>query len=136
MRSLVAEGKNFDTAFALAHKFNILSPRQAPGLNGLLEVDGVGAGFMLIARQVFERIADRLKPRRYQRQGEVLRAFFEPMTIDGTALSEDLAFCQRWREIGGRIFVCPDVDVRHVGEMSFGFPFARLMPAPRAAAAE
>ncbi len=38
---------------------------------------------------------------------------------DGRLLSEDLTFCKRWRDIGGKIYAAPWVRTTHVGPFYF-----------------
>tara|TARA_Y100001938_G_scaffold119261_1_gene165142 strand:+ start:9610 stop:10428 length:819 start_codon:yes stop_codon:yes gene_type:complete len=34
-------------------------------------------------------------------------------------LSEDYAFCKRWRDIGGKIWVDPDISLNHIGKHTY-----------------
>jgi hypothetical protein len=47
--------------------------------------------------------------------------FFDCMTDpdSGRYLSEDYAFCRRWRDIGGKIWVDLDCKVGHLGQHMF-----------------
>jgi hypothetical protein len=86
-----------------------------------LEVDGVGAGFMLVRRGVFERMARELPQIAYVEQRDdgtprPRHAFFEQVIgPDGHRVSEDILFCRRWRSLGGRVWVVPDLALRHWG---------------------
>lgn len=85
-----------------------------------------GTGFQLIRREVFERMMlayPELKYRKIHAQDAEapternLYAFFDPL-IDpqtGEYLSEDYAFCKRWRDIGGEIWIDLQSRLRHVG---------------------
>lgn len=68
---------------------------------GLYEVDGVGAGCMLIKTEVFTKIE---------------QPFFYPWisSTKQSGLSEDLAFCHRAREVGYKIYVDTNVECGHV----------------------
>ena len=97
--------------------------------DSLNEIHGGGAGLMMIARSALERI-DRACPGARCRFPDAYRhlvphvdslvEFFafdrEP---DGRLLSEDLTFCKRWREIGGKIYAAPWVRTTHVGPFYF-----------------
>ena len=53
----------------------------------------------------------------------------EPET--GRYLSEDFAFCRRWTELGGQIWLDVHSELTHVGPMSFrGDLFSQLEPVP------
>jgi hypothetical protein len=46
-------------------------------------------------------------------------------------LSEDYAFCRRWRDIGGQVHVCVQTKLSHTGEYTFyGDPAASLALRP------
>jgi hypothetical protein len=51
-------------------------------------------------------------------------ALFDPYHTGRKKLSEDLSFCQRWRDIGGRVFVIPDIRMGHIGLKTFTGSFA------------
>jgi hypothetical protein len=76
--------------------------------NGLIEVDATGAAFLLVKREVFEKIAT---------TGE------EPFAIRGPG--EDVSFCRRAKELGYPIHVDTTVEIGHVGEVTVTSDFAR-----------
>lgn len=96
---------------------------------GLNEIHGGGAGLMMLSRSALARI-DHAYPdargrfpdayRHLVPNVDTLVEFFafdrEP---DGRLLSEDLTFCKRWREIGGKIYAAPWVRTIHVGPFYF-----------------
>jgi hypothetical protein len=107
-----------------------------------LRIDGsfatavhAGGGFQLIRRSVFERLIEAHPEKRYTnalvfaqdgRNKVPYYALFDSM-IDGqtdTYLSEDYAFCQRWRDIGGEIWVDLESRLTHVGGHDFHGNFA------------
>lgn len=90
-----------------------------------------GCGFMMIRRDVFSTLTPHLaKDQSYRRidvgsnvpiGDSVKHLFFETM-IDpttGTYISEDYAFCARWRSIGGEIWVDLESKFTHVGPWAF-----------------
>jgi len=88
--------------------------------DGFAEVAAVGTGFMLIRRAVVERVAA-AHPELTQDLGEEMGGptamVFEPMHDPDTAehLSEDYAFCWRWRALGGQVFADAESRLSHVG---------------------
>jgi hypothetical protein len=95
-----------------------------------------GAGFMLIRRRAIERMIAAYPQTRYQTihahtnaRGGVNYALFDCF-IDaktGIYLSEDYGFCQRWRDIGGKIWLDTEGVLTHVGTHDYsGDPKARL----------
>lgn len=96
--------------------------------DGFIEVLDAPTGFMMIKKDVLmqmveklpdlkiiadhmpglEHIADKIEKYNYR--------FFDVMTEpNGRYLSEDYAFCRRWQDIGGRIFVDGASNLSHQG---------------------
>lgn len=119
-----------------------LIPAQALEFAGLLEADEsgnvpvsegfapaehVGAGILLVQRRAFEQLMrefPELKGRGFGPDAYPwLRSnwgFFNPLEAeDGLPLSEDLSFCRRWRQTGGRIWADVQGMVLHAGLHKF-----------------
>jgi hypothetical protein len=100
------------------------------GRDGLIEADFLPTGFMRIKRTVFEQMMTAYPYLQYRESvvetmGDgTLRAawdFFH-MGIDSTRqrwTTEDYAFCQRWRDLGGRLWIEPDIDFQHIGRKAY-----------------
>jgi hypothetical protein len=84
------------------------------------DVEYAGTGFMLIERRVFIEMAAHY-PELMHEQAEVGQccAFFHEMLYGGTLLPEDYSFCQRWRDMGGEVWMHPDVKLVHYGRQAF-----------------
>lgn len=104
-----------------------------PGLkieNGFATGNYAGTGFQLIKRGVFERMIKAYPETRYKalhafprpsQPSDNYYALFDCM-IDaetGVYLSEDYAFCRRWRGIGGEIWLDLTSCLTHTGAYSF-----------------
>jgi hypothetical protein len=88
-----------------------------------------GAGFMLIRRAVFLRLIEAFPETRYtaahtqpvpsdsRNQYALFDCMIEPVT--GHYLSEDYAFCRRWRSIGGRVWLDTQGELTHIGTYEF-----------------
>jgi hypothetical protein len=89
-----------------------------------LEVSEAATGFMLIRRATFE-LFDRHYPELRFRSDDPLvplgqrdRALYFEVGIDPQTLrylSEDYAFCRRIRAAGGHVWLCPWMNLAHVG---------------------
>ena len=88
------------------------------------EVSAIGTGFMLIKREVFEK----LKPHTptyvsdmTHLAGQEIHAFYlDPIDPDTKRLlSEDYYFCHEWRKIGGKIHAAPWCRMGHMGTYLF-----------------
>ena len=109
--------------------------RFIPAPNNSVEVDDdgfgpvayLGTGFMLIKRAVVDQVVaahPELKARLGDTSGGgtmeatmIFETFIEAET--GEHLSEDYAFCRRWRDLGGQVFADFQTRLTHVGHASY-----------------
>lgn len=76
------------------------------------EVDYAATGFMMIQRDVFEKMKPEVES--YYEEGERF-AFFQDPIVDGFHMSEDYFFCSTWRNLDGKILLDPSIKLGHVG---------------------
>jgi hypothetical protein len=94
---------------------------------GLIEVDAVPGGFVCITRRMAKQMVAKYGHLRYVHSslGPAWDVFGK--IRDGEErLSEDLSFCKRWRGIGGKIYVVPDLQMGHVGQHVFTGRFGEV----------
>lgn len=95
-----------------------------------IEVSRVGSGFVLLRRSAFSRIAERFPELRYTPRSESRQVskkeieasfhYYETCKDkDGILVGEDYAFCDRFRQAGGTIWMRPDIVLSHVGSHVF-----------------
>lgn len=87
---------------------------------GAVQIARAGTGFMMIKRVVFERLAEAMPEIAYEDFSAVagprkMHAFFEHVVRDGKRWSEDYTFCERWRAIGGEVWLDPEIELGHWG---------------------
>ena len=98
--------------------------------NGFATGNYAGTGFQLIKRGVFERIIAAYPETKYKalhafprpgRPSDNYYALFDCMIDENTGvyLSEDYAFCRRWRAQGGEIWLDLTSRLVHTGSYSF-----------------
>ena len=122
--------------------FNVVKGTQQFSVNEPLEVLEIGTGYMMIKREVFEKMEAAYPQLRYRPDhvgqanfdgSRYIHAYFDTIidTVDSATgggsdryLSEDYMFCQLWRKIGGTIFLCPWMRTQHIGT----YPFTGNMP--------
>lgn len=102
---------------------------------GFIEVEGVGGGCMLIRRDAIEQMLAYFGPRMigdYMVVGDLKAAggyrtlrFFDHIYTGEGKMSEDIAFCRRWRETGGRVWASVAYNIQHVGPWIFSGCFAK-----------
>jgi hypothetical protein len=89
--------------------------------DGIARVAYGGTGFLMISRGALQRIADaHPELRATLDDGEAVMVFdtlLEPET--GEYLSEDYAFCRRWRDLGGEIWADMEARLTHVGHAAY-----------------
>jgi predicted O-methyltransferase YrrM len=86
--------------------------------DGLLEAIGFCTGFMRIRRAVLEKMAAE-SPEYIAAGGAKIREVFRREIIDGVRNSGDIAFCRRWRAMGGKVFVDPSCYLEHRGQKTW-----------------
>lgn len=89
------------------------------------EVDYAGTGFMLIKREVLEKMRDAMSDDEwYQIPGIEAKMYdFFKVHIDKTNrlyLGEDWTFCKIWKEMGGKIWLDESIILKHVGSYTYG----------------
>ena len=106
-------------------------------VNEPVEIFNGGTGFMLIKREVFEKLAPTVPEYTndvgdlsgQMKEAEKIKEFFatsiEPDT--NRLLSEDYHFCRIWRLAGGQVFAAPWAKLGHMGSYLFE---GALIPAP------
>lgn len=104
--------------------------RQEVKMNELLEIQNGGTGFMLIKRNVFETLADKVPEYNNdmylatdtERKPKIIKEFFAT-SIDPESnnrlLSEDYHFCKLARKHGFKIHAAPWAQLSHTGTYIF-----------------
>lgn len=89
---------------------------------GLLEVMGVPAGFMRCSRAMLEKMVAHYSDTAFHcdvAPNQTAHALFDPVRIGRVKFGEDYSFCKRWRDIGGQVWVDPQIRMGHVGYKTF-----------------
>lgn len=85
----------------------------------LIEMENVGAGFMLLKRSVIEKMIEKFPELAFRSEIPLFEkgyCFFNTEIWDGRFWGEDYVFCRRAREAGVRIWVDPMVELDHMGQ--------------------
>ena len=112
----------------------------------LIEIEAAGAGFQLIHRSVFERLADAGHAPLIRHgigiyQGPTgnppdLRDYYRTgVDPSGTYWSEDMAMAGHFRLTGGRIYLDPSIRLKHHGSFAYEGDAAAMFQAPPSVAA-
>jgi hypothetical protein len=126
--STIAAGRPNLAAAALKYVMEVDNPDAVICQNGFVKVRYAGTGFLMIRREVLERMCAHYPKLKYRRDHSVDAgvasenrfALFDCMIADdGTYLSEDFAFCKRWSDMGGEIWADLNSTLSHVGPVTF-----------------
>lgn len=114
-------------AIAKAHEFVVRRlPSASLPRNGFMEVESCGAGILLIERSCIAELLSRAPAMSDETAKgrtpltkdlpRLIRAFDPLVRDDGARLSEDFAFCHRWRRLcGGEVWASVAHQITHVG---------------------
>jgi hypothetical protein len=143
-RSRSAEGEESLEQATLEYVGAFCGPAEIEVRDGFATAIYAGTGFMLIRRSVLERMASAYPEFKYEaadiyprpdyasgRHHALFDSMIEPDT--GIYLSEDYAFCRRWRELGGKVWLDMESRLTHIGSHRFvGDPGPRFSEVVRA----
>jgi hypothetical protein len=93
--------------------------------DGFVRFNRIGSGFMMVAREVFERLIEAHPDWKQPGPASLLphirerfHTFFRFLD-NGEGTSEDYAFCDAWTALGGEIWIDQTAELVHVGEREF-----------------
>ena len=93
--------------------------------NGLIEVESVGTGFLKISRAALEAVWNISEE--YINEGRKCRMVFDVKLINGELVSEDNVFCAKWRGLGNRVWIDPNMTCGHVGVKKYTGNFLQFV---------
>jgi len=74
---------------------------------GLIEIATIGMALTAITRRALQTFRDKTPELAYGFEGATHHGFFQCPIKDGRAVGEDVFFCEKWRELGGKVFLDP-----------------------------
>lgn len=85
--------------------------------DGAVEALNLPAGFLKVTRKAVDLFMERFPDLVIDADHEGFRSpdLFNHGAFQGVWWGEDYAFCRRWREIGGSIWLLPDLNIDHHG---------------------
>ena len=94
----------------------------------LQEVSKTGTGFMLIKRDVFEKLNAHPATKPFMNDiglptelNPFMKTYFDTAVRENRYYSEDWTFCENWRDLGGKVWVDKRVLLKHTGTYVFDF---------------
>ena len=102
-------------------------PEPTPEQN-LIEVSKTGTGFLLIKRDVFEKLDAHPATKPFKNDigldpalDPYMKTYFDTAVREGRYYSEDWTFCENWRDLGGQVWIDRRVLLRHTGTYVFDY---------------
>ena len=83
----------------------------------LLDVDGVGTGFLKVSRFALEKLWEMSDE--YESEGEKHRMVFDIKVENGDLISEDYVLCNKWKSLGYKVWLNPTITCNHIGIKKF-----------------
>jgi hypothetical protein len=94
----------------------------------LQEVSKTGTGFMLIKREVFEKLNAHPATKPFINDiglpaelNPHMKTYFDTAVRENRYYSEDWTFCENWRDLGGKVWVDKRVLLKHTGTYVFDY---------------
>jgi len=91
----------------------------------LIQVDGVGTGFMKISRFALEKLWDISD--KYMSEGEEHRMICDIKVENGDLISEDYILGNKWKSLGYKIWLDPTITLNHIGIKKFKGNFNKFI---------
>lgn len=120
------KGDKFNVRFGATGEF------QLEVVNGCIPMTVVGTGFLMVTREAVMKMCLALHHTAYYRAGRWMDkpgrpewALFADVVRNRDHLSEDYEFCERWRDLGGKVYLHPDIDFVHIGEQPYEGSFRK-----------
>lgn len=126
------------------YAFNFKKKEKHQIVNGVVEVLDAPTGFLMIKKQVFEKMIIQYPEKEYKndvapynvKEDDKFYDFFPSQIFteeDGVKryLSEDYGFCRLWQQMGGEIYADLTVQLNHIGQFTYaGNPMQYLQNTP------
>lgn len=132
VKEAALRGNKANMLQGLANEYLVVpSNNTVPDENGLIEIERAATGMMLIRRNVFDSLSNKVDKfnlvspvqSNIKFENEELYKEFFFTSIDNETnifLHEDFTFCKMWRETGGKIYGAPWVRLFHIGNHIYG----------------
>jgi hypothetical protein len=89
-------------------------PKRGP--NGLIECNGAGLGYTVVDRKLCQQVSDSKPYVRDPMQDKYVRSVFRFDEHNGEYRTEDFAFFADIKAMGHTVWLCPYVELGHVGQ--------------------
>ena len=101
--------------------FRMIRGKNEPDENGLLEVGGLGAGFLRTSRKAILAITENEVS--YKVGAHQIKNVFETAVVGGALFSEDYMFCDKLKKAGFPIMLDTTINLIHQGTIGYQASF-------------
>lgn len=91
----------------------------------IIEVDGVGTGFMKVSRFALEKLWE--VSEKYMSEGEEHRMICDIKVENGDLISEDYIICNKWKSLGYKVWLDPTITLNHIGTKKYKGNFKQFI---------
>lgn len=95
---------------------------------GLLEVSGVGCGFLRMSKKALKTLWEYAKP--YRNGPEYAKAIFEVSIQNEELFGEDTDMCLKWRSLGEKVYADTKILCAHTGTKVYMLGVKPVEPKP------
>jgi len=89
-------------------------PIQDPATE-LLEAEFLPAGFLRITKSCITKLTEAYQHDWYKERDEKVVRLFACETTDNQYIGEDVSFCRKWQQMGGKCYIEPRIKFGHTG---------------------
>ena len=95
---------------------------------GLLEVSGLGTGFLRMTKKCINKLYENAKPYSEDDNKKEKRMVFNVEIGEcGNMIGEDIFMCNLWESLGEKVYLDPKITVGHIGEINFTGDFEEYL---------
>lgn len=80
----------------------------------LIEVNGLGTGFLRLTRNCIEQLWNNTKEEYYYNNKQK-KMIFNVIVENNDLISEDINLCNKWRKLNKKIYLDPTITCNHIG---------------------
>jgi hypothetical protein len=91
----------------------------------LIEVDGLGTGFMRLTRFALERLWNISEP--YDAEGKEHRMVCDIRVVNRELISEDYVIANKWKSLGYKTWLDPSITIQHIGNKKYEGDFQKFI---------
>jgi hypothetical protein len=104
--------KQDEAAFYLGYKDKVIELNEY----GCVDIKHIAMGFSVVQRKVIEALAAKAPLAKTESDGEPTPRIFRLDIHNGQERGEDIAYFDDIRELGFKVWLCPTVNIGHVGQ--------------------